>query len=169
MRRLLLLLPFVLLAGGPASTAATSACTPADLHASMNVINGSGAAGHISYGVRLRNTSSSSCVVSGRPGLRLRGKHGHNLPTHVVADHPGTGTAALITLAPHKAAVAEARFSPDVPGTGEGTTGPCERTAYSVRVTLASPGSGSLVGGVHPPTPVCEHGRIVEGLLHAAP
>jgi hypothetical protein len=158
----------VLATAGATSGAALTACAPSDLTASMTVINGSPGAGSISYNVRLKNRSGGSCSVSGRPGLTLLGRHGHALPTHVVADRPGTGTAALITLAHGATAVAQARFSPDIPGSGEPAKGRCERPAYGVRVALASPGQGSLTGKVTPPTPVCEHGRIVLGLLHAA-
>jgi len=31
-----------------------------------------------------------------------------------------------------------------------------------VRITLASPGSGSLIGPITPPTAVCEHGAMTE-------
>jgi len=142
-------------------------CTRGVLRASMSVVNGSAGAGQITYSVRLRNAGQTPCTVSGRPGLRLLDRHGNRLPTHVVPDKRGTGTAALITLAPGRAASTRARFSPDVSGPGEPAAGACEHTAHRVRVTLASPGSGSLDGPVTPATPVCEHGRIVLGLLTA--
>jgi hypothetical protein len=157
-----------MLAAPAGSDALSGACTPSRLTAAMTVVRGSAGAGQISYNVRLKNHSSGACTVSGRPVLRLLDAHGHGLPTKVVPDRPGTGTAALIRLAHGASAVALARFSPDVPGQGESGSGPCEKTAYSVRITLASPGHGSLVGKVRPATPVCEHGRIVLGLLHAA-
>ena len=157
-----------LLAVPAGSQAVSAACTPARLSAAMTEVRGSAGAGQISYNVRLKNHSSGSCTVSGRPALRLLDRNGHALPTHVIADHPGTGTAALITLAPRDSAIAVARFSPDVPGQGESGKGPCEKTAYHVRISVASPGHGSLTGPVRPATPVCEHGRIVLGLLHAA-
>ena len=68
----------------------------------------------------------------------------------------------LVTLAPGRSAAATLRFSPDVPGPGESTSGPCEQTAHTVRVTLASPGHGSLSGPISPPTAVCEHGSMTE-------
>jgi hypothetical protein len=148
------------------SGGAPAACSPGQLRASMTVITGSAGAGHISYSVRLQNRDGTACMVSGRPGLVLLGRHGHALPTHVVPDRPGMGTAALITLTHGKSAVAAARFSPDIPGPGEPDSGRCERPAYGVRVSLASPGHGSLTGRVKPATPVCEHGRIVLSLLH---
>jgi hypothetical protein len=153
---------------GATTDAAIAPCTPTQLSASMTPLSGSAAAGQISYALRLKDVSRSSCLVSGRPGLTLLGRHGHALPTHVVADRPGTATAALITLAHGASAVANARFSPDVHGPTEQHPGRCERPAYGVRVTLASPGHGTLMGSVRPPTPVCQRGRIVLGLLHAA-
>jgi Protein of unknown function (DUF4232) len=128
---------------------------------------GSPGAGQISDTVRLTNRSVHTCVVSGRPGLRLLDRHGRPLPTSVVPDQRGTGTAALIRLRPWRTAIALARFN-RIAGSGEPRNVPCEPPAYRVRVTLASPGSGSLVGPVSPPTPVCQHGRITEGLLHLA-
>ena len=145
--------------------AATGACAPSALAARMMVVRGSAGAGNISYRLVLRNTSTATCEVSGHPGLRLRGAGGRALPTHVTAVAPGAGTAALIRLAPGQAAGAMLRFSPDVPGPGEQSTGRCEPVAHSVRVSLASPGSGALVGPVKPPTSVCEHGTMSEGLL----
>jgi Protein of unknown function (DUF4232) len=145
--------------------AAPAACRPSQLHAKLAVVRGSAGAGNISYRLLLRNGSRSSCTVSGHPGLRLRGAAGRRLPTHLTAVPPGAGTAALITLPPGGSAAATLRFSPDVPGKGEQATGRCEPVAHSVRVTLASPGSGSLVGPIKPPTSVCEHGSMTEGLL----
>lgn len=151
----------VLAASSAGGAGAASACAPAQLHAKMAVIRGSAGAGNIEYRVLLRNVSKVTCTVSGRPGLRLRGAAGRNLPTHVSAALPGS-LGVIVTLAPGKSAAATLRFSPDVPGPGESTTGLCEKTAHSVRVTLASPGSRSLVGAIIPPTPVCEHGSMTE-------
>ena len=156
----------VAVVGGLSAAGATPAgCSAAHLTARMAVIHGSAGAGGISYAVSLVNQGSHACPVSGRPGLQLLDHDQHALPTHVVADHPGTGTAALITIGHEHRAIAVARFSPDIPGEGEGN--PCEKKAWFVRVTVPSPGHGTLVGHVLPATPVCEHGRIVLGLLHA--
>ena len=94
------------------------------------------------------------------------GPRAQPLPTHVTPVPPGV-TAALIGLAPARSASATLRFSPDVPGTGEQTTGQCEPTAHRVRITLASPGHGTVSGPILPPTPVCEHGGMTETLLSA--
>ncbi|MCW2990513.1 MAG: hypothetical protein JWM73_1107 [Solirubrobacterales bacterium] len=140
-----------------------AACTTASLHPSLRIVNGSAGAGQITYRVRLRNVGHAPCTVSGRPVLRLLDHNHAPLPTHLVADHPGTGTAALITVPRGESAYATARFSPDIPGPSEPTHGACEPTAHYIRVTLAD---GTITGGVFPPTAVCSHGRIVLGLLH---
>jgi hypothetical protein len=163
-------LPLLILAVAlvPAQTSAGStpaACTPGSLVAAFVIVNGSAGAGQITYKVRLRNMDSASCTVSGRPGIQLLDHHRHPLPTHVFADHPGTGTAALITLRHGEAANANARFSPDIPGPREPTHGACQPKAHFVRVTLSSPSEGTLTGSVLPPTSVCSHGRIALGLL----
>lgn len=152
------------LASSSAVALGAPACAATGLSVRMVVVPGSAGAGNISYRIVLRNTGSAACTVSGHPGLQLRGARGRRLPTQVVPTPPGV-TAALILLRPGASAAATLRFSPDVPGPGEGHTGPCEPVAHSVRVTLASPGHGSLVGAITPATSVCEHGRITGGLL----
>ena len=163
MRSLIAVSAVVLLAAIPASAGITPGCKAWQLTASFKEIPGSAGAGSISYAVRLRN-HGGACRISGRPGLVLLGKHGRPLPTQTVPDHPGTGTAALITIGKNHVARADARFSPDIPGPDEGN--PCEPTAYTIRVMLLSPASGTVRGPIHPPTAVCEHGRLVLGLLH---
>lgn len=144
-----------------------SACRGADLSGTFKVVPGSAGAGNILYTLRLRNHSTHSCFVSGLPGLRLFDRFGHALPTHVVAAHPGALTAVRVVLAPGAYASATARFSPDVPGTGEPAAGrQCEPTAYRARVT-PPPGGGTLIAHIRPPTPVCEHGRLVFSVLTA--
>jgi hypothetical protein len=156
-------------AAGTAQQANPAApCSAGGLRAAFRVVAGSAGAGGITYTVRLTNRGAHACAVSGRPGLRLLDARGAALPTAVAPDRPGTGAAALIVLRHGRTAIALARFSPDIPGRGEPVRGRCEPVARRVRVSLASPGSGSLTGAVSPPTSVCEHGRISEGLLHLA-
>jgi hypothetical protein len=154
-----------LAAGGSASTVAP--CTGAQLSGTFSVVYGSAGAGNIVYALRLRNRSKQTCFVSGLAGLRLLGKTGRALPTHVVPAFRGGLTAVRVVLAPGRRAKATARFSPDVPGPGEGATRQCEPTAYRVRVT-PPPGGGTLVAPVTPPTPVCEHGSLQLSALSAA-
>ena len=161
-RRLAFAAALLGLACTPALSAEASgapACRAGDLSGVFAVVNGSAGAGSISYDLRLQNHSSSKCYVSGIPGLRLLGKTGKALPTKVVPDRPGALTAAKIILKPGGYAASTARFSPDIPGTGEAQYGQCEPTAHSLRVSPA--GGGSLVVPVKPATPVCEHGRMV--------
>jgi hypothetical protein len=141
------------------SPAGVPPCRSAQLAGSFSVVPGSAGAGNIVYRLRLRNRSSQTCFVSGLPRLRLLGKIGRALPTHVTpAFRPGLA-AIRVVLRPGHAAKADARFSPDIPGPGEPQTrGPCEPKAYRVRITL--PRGGTLVGPVSPPTSVCEHGSM---------
>ena len=152
----------LLAGGGPA--APVSPCTGAMLGGTFSTIYGSAGAGSISYALRLRNRSHQACFVSGLAGLRLLDRAGRPLPTHVEPAFRQGLTAVRVVLAPGRAAKATARFSPDVPGPGEQGTGPCERTAYRIRVT-PPPGGGTLIAPVTPPTPVCEHGAIVLSAL----
>jgi hypothetical protein len=155
----------VLVGGGPAST--IRPCTGSMLSGTFSVVDGSAGAGSISYALRLTNRSRQACFVSGLARLRLVGRTGALLPTRVVpAFRPGL-TAVRVVLNAGGHAKATARFSPDVPGPGEGTAGPCEPTAYRLRVT-PPPGGGLLVVRVSPPTPVCEHGGIQLSALSAA-
>jgi len=162
----------VVLAGAAASACGASArpgvsfCGGADLAGRFAVVPNSAGAGNIVYRLRLVNRSSRTCDVTGLPAVRLLDRAGKPLPTHPVPARPGTATAALVALAPGAAATADARFSPDVPGVGEGTTGPCERTAYRLRVNAR--GGGSTVVAVTPPTPVCEHGQLQLSLYRRA-
>lgn len=136
-----------------------SLCAGGQLTGRFAVIPGSAGAGNIVYRLSLRNRSSSTCAVTGVPAVRLLGRTGKALPTHGRPARPGTATAVLVILAPGQTATATARFSPDVPGVGEPTTGrQCEPTAYRLRV--AARGGGSTVVPIRPPTPVCEHGQL---------
>jgi hypothetical protein len=156
----------VLAAGATAALAASTAvghrsvvdCAGSQLAGRFAVIPGSPAAGSISYKLTLKNTSVTACTVSGLPLGQLLGKAKQKLPTHVRAARPNQLTAVLVTLLPGQSAVATARFSPDVPGVGEGGKGPCEPVAFWFRVR--APGGGTATVRVVPSTPVCEHGAL---------
>jgi hypothetical protein len=148
------------------SAAAAPACTGSDLHGSFDVQQGSAGAGQISYTLTLTNASSSPCFVSGIPDVQLIDAKGAPLPTHQSAAQPGTQTAARVVLPQGGAAALDARFSPDVTGTGDSQTGRCEPVAATLRVTPA--GGGSLDAPIHPPTPVCERGSLQLSNVHAA-
>ena len=133
----------------------SSPCSGTDLQATFTGVAGSAGAGHVSYDLVLTNTSSSACSVSGIPVATLLDKTEGALPTQIST---GPGTATTVVLQHGDSAKAEARLSPDVPGVGEQQTGPCERTAYFLRVTAA--GGGTVNAPIGPPTPVCEHGAL---------
>ena len=143
---------------GHAASPTNAACKAGSLTGKFFYVPDSLGAGNELYTLQLRNASKSTCFVTGIPGLRLVGKTGKLLPTHAVPLHPGAMTAVKVTLKPGGYAAATARFSPDVPGTGEGHPGYCEPVAYKIRISPA--GGGTLVGPVSPPTPVCEHGGM---------
>jgi hypothetical protein len=141
-------------------------CAGSSLRGSFSVLRGSAGAGQIVYRLRLKNTSSSACWVSGLPVVRLLdGKH-RPLPTHPSAAQPGRGTAAKIELAPGRSATADARFSPDVPGPGEPVRKRCEPVARFLEVTPN--GGGSVIVPIRPPTAVCSHGALSFSLFRAA-
>ena len=147
----------VTVATAPSSSAA-SACGAAQLTGTFAGVPGSAGAGNIVYRLRLVNTGSSSCWVSGLPQVVLLDTSGGRLPTSVRPARPGIA-AAKITLAPDGAATADARFSPDVPGVGDSQQpGQCEPTASTLRVT--APGGGAVDAPIKPPTPVCERGQL---------
>jgi len=143
-----------------------AACTGQDLGGIFTVLAGSAGAGHISYLLRLTNTSSAPCFVSGLPAVQLLAKDGVALPTHESAARPGTQTAARVELPPGASATAQARFSPDVPGSGEPQSGPCEPIAITLRIEAT--GGGTVDVPIKPVTSVCEHGSMQFSLLSRA-
>jgi Protein of unknown function (DUF4232) len=143
----------------PATTtqsAGPAPCSGSDLQATFSVIAGSAGAGQIGYELVLTNNSSAACTVSGWPIAALLDKSGAALPTQALSAH--LGQPATIVLQHGDTAKADARFSPDVPGTGEQQTGPCEATSYFLLITAT--GGGTVKTPVSPPTPVCEHGSL---------
>jgi hypothetical protein len=141
-----------------AAPAAASPCAASDLAGSFSGVPGSAGAGQISYALVVKNTSGSTCFVSGLPVVEQIGADGSAIPTTVSAEHPGAATAVKVSLAPGDSARAEARFSPDIPGVGETQTGACEPKAVKLRVT--APGGGTFDVPVTQPTSVCEHGSL---------
>jgi hypothetical protein len=170
MTRFLVLMVVVAAVALPAAhggTAAAPPCRGGELRGAFTVVPGSAGAGNIVYKLRLRNVSSAACFVTGIPGLQLLARDGSKLPTHVTPTNRGALTAVMVILKPGKAAVTSARFSPDVPGPGEGAVQrQCEPTAYKLRVTPN--GGGTAVVGVTPATPVCSHGSMSLRALSAA-
>jgi hypothetical protein len=144
---------------GRAGSVVLGPCHGGSLSGSFTAVRGSAGAGNIVYRLRLTNVSQRSCIVTGIPGLQLLSAKGRKLPTHTVPEMPGALTAVRVVLAPDASAAATARFSPDVPGIGEGHPGrPCEPVASKLAVTPAA--GGTVVVPIRPPTSVCEHGRL---------
>jgi hypothetical protein len=135
-----------------------AACMGGQLGGRFAAVSGSAGAGNIVYNLTLKNTSATPCTLTGLPAGQLLGKRKQKLATHVHAAHPGQLAAILVTLVPGDSTYATARFSPDVPGTGEQTAGQCEPTAYWLRVRAQ--GGGATTVKVRPATPVCEHGAL---------
>jgi hypothetical protein len=143
-------------------------CKGSQLTGSFKGIPRSAGAGNIVYRLRVVNTASQSCFVTGIPSLTLLDKAGRKLPTNArFSGPPGTLSAVVAPLGKGQAGSLTARFSPDVPGPGEQTTGACEKTAYKLRVTPS--GGGSVVVGISPPTPVCEHGSLQLSVFTTSP
>lgn len=158
MARSLFALAVVALATAGATSAVTipPACKAPQLSATFKVIPGSAGAGNIVYALRIENTSSTACSVTGLPKGVLLGRNGKAQTTRVVAAAPGT-MQGIITLKRRGSTRATARFSPDVPGVGESGK-QCEPKSYWFRLT--APGGGTLKAKLSPATSVCEHGRL---------
>jgi hypothetical protein len=142
-------------------------CKGAQLAGTFAVVPNSAGAGNIVYALRLRNVSHTTCTVTGIPGMTLLDARGRRLPTHPVPAQRGALMAVLVRLAPGKAAVATARFSPDVPGVGEPVSGRrCEPVASTLLVRPS--GGGTVRAPIRPPTSVCEHGGMTWTVLTLA-
>ncbi|HEV8462903.1 MAG TPA: DUF4232 domain-containing protein [Gaiellaceae bacterium] len=135
-----------------AGSTTSSRCRGIQLAGAFTAIPGSAGAGNIVYRLALQNLSSSSCTLTGLPQGVLLGKTGTRLPTHIRTAFPGR-MPVLVRLAPGRFAYANARFSPDVPGTGDHTTGQCEPRAYWLQVE-------GINVKIAPATPVCERGTL---------
>ncbi len=140
------------------TTAASAPCAAGSLQGSFDVVPGSPGAGQISYKLTLTNTGATPCYVSGIPQVQLLGTTGGALATSASAEPPAPASPPKVSLQHGGSAVAEARFSPDVNGTGDSTTGQCQPTATVLRVTAQ--GGGTLDAPIQPPTPVCEQGSL---------
>jgi len=129
-------------------------CTGSELSGTFAYAPGSQGAGHIAYTLTLTNTSQTSCTIDGLPAAVLLDASGSPLPTHVT----GTEGGPLVNLVPGASAKSTARFSPDVPGSGDSQSGACQPKAYTLQVTPN--GGGTVDAPVKPPTSVCERGSL---------
>ena len=147
--------------------AASAPCAAGSLQGSFDVVPGSPGAGQISYTLTLTNTGATACYVSGIPQVQLLGTTGTALPTAPSAEPPVSANPPKVSLQHGQSAAAEARFSPDVNGTGDNAPGQCQPTATVLRVT--APGGGTLDAPIQPPTPVCERGSLHFRVFTIAP
>ena len=108
------------------------------------------------YALTLKNTSSTPCALRGIPHGTLLGATGAALPTHVRAG--GAGGTRRVVLQPGASAVAQARFSATVAGSGDSQSGTCQPQAYTLQVTPV--GGGVADAAIKPPTSVCEQGTL---------
>lgn len=165
------LVAFACLTVAPAASDARPAsgeapCRAGQLAGSFRLLPGSQAAGHTTYVLRLRDTASGRCFVTGIPGLQMLDAHGRALPTAVTFSGPrGALAAVVVPLSRGRSALLTAVFSASVSGRGEPAGRACEPAAHALRVSLAA---GSLLAAVAPPTPVCSHGAMRVSVLHTA-
>ena len=138
------------------SAAGGRPCIGADLTGSFALVPGSAGAGQISYLLKLKNTSHSRCYVRGLPKATLLGATGSALPTHIRP--AGRAVRARIILEPGASATALARFSPDVPGSGDSQSGACQPQAHTLQVTPS--GGSPMDAAIRPPTSVCQQGTL---------
>jgi hypothetical protein len=148
------------------TTTAYAPCLASALAGAFAAVPGSAGAGQISYRLRLTNQGDSTCTLAGVPSVQLVAQDGSNLPTNVQPARPTDMDAGKVTLSPGDAATADARFSPDVPGTGDNSGPQCEPKATTLRVKLEA---GEVDAPVTPSTPVCERGSLFFSAYAAAP
>ena len=137
------------------SPTAAAPCRGDQLDGTFTLVPGSAGAGQIAYQLTIKNTSPSPCSVRGIPTATLLGVTGAALPTHVRA---AGGPAHRVVLQAGASATAQARFSPDVPGTGDSQSGTCQPAAHTLQVSPA--GGGVMDATIKPATSVCEQGTL---------
>jgi len=71
--------------GGSGSSAPSTACAAADLHAEVSL---EGAMGSVEGSIRLTNVGGATCTLSGRPTVAIFSSMGHDLPLQVTASEP---------------------------------------------------------------------------------
>jgi Domain of unknown function (DUF4232) len=138
------------------SSASAKPCAGGQLTGTFALVPGSAGAGQIEYVLTLKNTSGDVCAVRGVPQVTLLGATGASLPTNVRS--AGSGRTSRIVLQPGASAVADARFSPDVPGSGDSQSGACQPQAQTLQVTTN--GGGVTDVAIKPPTSVCQRGTL---------
>jgi hypothetical protein len=163
MRRLAIAAAFltVLVLAPLAYPAHSSAPACGYVAASFRVVPGSAGAGNIVYRLRVHNGSKRACAFAGFKRVKLLSRTQRPLPTRA---HWAESYGSIDhLLAPGQSLSAEARFSPDVPGVGEGNRRRCEPVA---RFLLLERGQRRQMIRVAPATSVCEHGSLAFSAWH---
>jgi hypothetical protein len=137
-----------------ASVANAKPCAGTDVAAVFTLIPGSAGAGQISYTLTVKNSSQIPCSLHGIPQGTLLGATGTALPTHVKSSGGG---GRRVVLPPGASATAQARFSPDVAGTGDSQSGTCQPVAHAFQLNAAG---GVTEATIKPPTSVCQQGTL---------
>ena len=129
------------------------------LSGTFKAVPNSEGAGNIVYALRVKNTLDAHLLRHRHP-RRARSSIGATENSRRTRVPPSLERSPLCSSRspPARPTKATARFSPDVPGTGEQTIGQCEPKSYWLRVTPN--GGGTFRAPVQPPTPVCEHGGM---------
>lgn len=121
------------------------------------VVPDSQGAGHIAADLAFKNTSNHACTIAGFPGISLLASNDHPLPSNVLKDNSIAITT--IKVAPGAWVHSEMRYSPNVPGPGEPTTGQCEPTVVHALALLPGDSAWTHVT-LGSPTTVCEKGEV---------
>jgi hypothetical protein len=135
-----------------AGASSAPACATNNLKVSFNLIPNSQGAGNLEYTLKVANTGPNGCSL-GKPTVTLIGKTGSTLPSHSIS------SGAAVVVPAGGTAKTDARFSPDVAGTGDKQMGQCEPTAYKLKIAFKG-STGTVTGAIKPPTPVCERGTM---------
>jgi len=94
--------------------AGSAGCGPDDVSARLDGFDV--ALGHRYTGIRVTNTSSRPCTVSGIPGIGARGEWGHRFTLTVERGIPSSGHAGPVRLAPGAEAVATLEWTGELAG-----------------------------------------------------
>lgn len=89
-------------------------CSPGDV--SVRLAGFDVALGHRYTAIRITNTSSRPCVVSGVPGLGARGEWGHRFTLTVERGIPNSGHGGPVRLAPGDEAVSTLEWTGELAG-----------------------------------------------------
>jgi hypothetical protein len=138
-------------------------CVSAGLRGGFTLIPGSQGAGNVVGRIVLTNVGPAPCRTGGYVGMQLLAANGQPLPTTV--EREVASVQPVLVVVPGASASATARWSPDVAGPGDSTSGQCQPTATATDITPPNDRTHLVVPG--PGTSVCERGILVVSPLQA--